>query len=114
MHLRIIPFVTFNVWSLQNLGWIMNLVGQLRPDIILQIVMTIILPYFPVDNAHLMYNAHPVFSVLTNIFNRYRATWKYMESYDWLQPGPYLGILCPWAQENVPPPPYLFVFSSYV
>jgi hypothetical protein len=23
-------------------------------------------PYFPVDNALLMYNAHPVFSVLTN------------------------------------------------
>jgi hypothetical protein len=31
------------------------------------------LPYFPVDNAH------PVFSVLTNFFNRYRApenTWN--------------------------------------
>jgi hypothetical protein len=26
-----------------------------------------------------------------------------MESYDWLWPGPYLGILRPWAQENVPP-----------
>jgi hypothetical protein len=32
-----------------------------------------ILPYFPVDNAHLMYNAQPVFSVLTNFLNRYRA-----------------------------------------
>jgi hypothetical protein len=30
-------------------------------------------PHFPVDNAHLMYNAHPVFSILTNFFNRYRA-----------------------------------------
>jgi hypothetical protein len=27
-----------------------------------------------------------------------------MKSYDWLWPGPYLGILRPWAQENVPPP----------
>jgi hypothetical protein len=26
-----------------------------------------------------------------------------MESYDWLWPGPYLGILRPWAQENMPP-----------
>jgi hypothetical protein len=26
-----------------------------------------------------------------------------MESYDWLWQGPYLGILRPWAQENVPP-----------
>jgi hypothetical protein len=23
-----------------------------------------------------------------------------MESHDWLWPGPYLGILHPWAQEN--------------
>jgi hypothetical protein len=28
-----------------------------------------------------------------------------MESYDWLWPGPYLGILRPWAQENFAPPP---------
>jgi hypothetical protein len=36
-------------------------------------------PYFPVNNAHLMYNVHPVFSILTNFFNRYRApenTWN--------------------------------------
>jgi hypothetical protein len=35
--------------------------------------------YFPVDNAHLLYNAHPVFSVLTNFLNIYRApenTWN--------------------------------------
>jgi hypothetical protein len=39
--------------------------------------------YFPfsrtflIDTAHLMYNAHPVFSVLTNFFNRYRAPYVY-------------------------------------
>jgi hypothetical protein len=60
------------------------------------------LPYFPVDNAHLMYNAHPVFSVLTN-FLIDTAHLKIMELYDWLWRGPYLGILHPWVQENVPP-----------
>jgi hypothetical protein len=35
------------------------------------------LPYFPVDNTHLMYNAHPVLSVLTNFFNRYRVPYVY-------------------------------------
>jgi hypothetical protein len=35
------------------------------------------LPYFPVNNAHLMYNAHPVFSILTNFFNRYRAPYVF-------------------------------------
>jgi predicted FMN-binding regulatory protein PaiB len=30
-----------------------------------------------------------------------------MESYDWLWPGPYLGILRPWAQENAPPPSFV-------
>jgi hypothetical protein len=28
-----------------------------------------------------------------------------------LKPGPYLGILRPWAQENLCPPPYLFILS---
>jgi hypothetical protein len=37
----------------------------------LQKITSITLPYFPVDNAH------PVFSVLTNFFNRYRAPYVY-------------------------------------
>jgi hypothetical protein len=35
------------------------------------------LPYFPVNNAHLMYKANLVFSVLSNFFNRYRAPYVY-------------------------------------
>jgi hypothetical protein len=37
----------------------------------------IYIPYFPVDNAQLMCNPHPVFSVLTNFCNRYRAPYVY-------------------------------------
>jgi hypothetical protein len=47
----------------------------------------------------------PYFSVLTNLFYRYRApenTWN-----TW--PGPYLGILRPGAQENVPPSVFLLI-----
>jgi hypothetical protein len=88
-------FLPHRVWKVKFVG--KKYVGVLE------------VPYFPVDNVHLMFYAHPVFSVLTNFFNRYRAPYVYrapekcMESYDWLWPGPYLGILRPWAQENVPP-----------
>jgi hypothetical protein len=56
----------------------------------------------------------PYFSVLTNLLYRYRAPYVYRAPENrWnTWPGPYLGILRPWPQENVPPPPpYLFVFS---
>jgi hypothetical protein len=51
--------------------------GKVQQYILFLIGFKKALPYFPVDNAHLMYNTHPVFSVLTNFFNRYRAPYVY-------------------------------------
>jgi hypothetical protein len=62
---------------------------------------------FPSITRTLCITRTPYFSVLTNLLYRYRApgnTWN-----TW--PGPYLGILRPWVQENVPPPLLICSYS---